>query len=73
MKFKAKKSCPHIQRVHGPEISLMSELVMNNDNKKLFTEDIEKRKVISKTASSTHVNKTADEKPFKDIHLEIHH
>lgn len=34
--FKMKKNCPHTQRVHGPEISLMSEIVIDNDNKKLF-------------------------------------
>lgn len=37
MKFKMMKDCPHVPRVHGQEISLMSELVMDNDNRNLFS------------------------------------
>lgn len=34
--YTAKKTCPHIQRVHGNEISLMTEIVSDNETKNLF-------------------------------------
>ena len=31
-----KKNCPYVPRVHGPDISLMTEIVLDNDAKDMF-------------------------------------
>ena len=36
--FSNYKNSPYIPRVHGQEISLMVELVLDNDNKDLFSQ-----------------------------------
>ena len=34
--YPVKAECPHISRVHGNEISLMSEIINDNDKKNMF-------------------------------------
>lgn len=35
-KYSNKKDCPFIARVHGNEISLMTEIVLDNETKNMF-------------------------------------
>ena len=34
--YQNKKNCPYVPRVHGPDISLMTEIVLDNDSKDMF-------------------------------------
>lgn len=38
-KYGCKKSCPYVPRIHGEEISLLSELNIDNYNHDLFIPD----------------------------------
>lgn len=54
-----KKKCPYVERVHGQEMSLMTEVVQDTENKDLFP--------FSKGLALKQVENKEQE--FKDLHM----
>jgi hypothetical protein len=77
------KRCPHVQRIYGQDISLMTEVVTDNENRDLFS-DMDNNSIhhhhsnnqlIHSTNNFSHIKNSGNDEmnPFYSPSLNLHH